>query len=160
VKKCRWYFSPSPQGDKFAYFDEGHVHVYDMASGQSRNITKDVPTSFVDKEDDHNVVNPPIRPIGWAKDGQSPCFTTTGTSGEFPSPRGPRSNLTVNGKKDGIRYRRYFVLDPEERGIDLSGAVYIDVLAERTKKSGIARLDGGKPGATLLFWMTRCIQRC
>jgi len=61
-------------------------------------------------------------------------------------------NLTVNGKKDGIRYQRRFQLDPDEKGIDLSGPVYFGTYAEWTKKAGIARLDKGRPGAVSLLW--------
>jgi dipeptidyl aminopeptidase/acylaminoacyl peptidase len=152
LKKCRWLFGSSPQGDKFVYYDDGQFFAYDMASGQARNITKDVATSFIDKEDDHNVVNPPIRPLGWAKDGKSVLLYDNRDVWNVPVVSGPAVNLTVNGKKDGIRYRRRYVLDPEEKGIDLSGNVYLDALAERSKKAGIARLDGGKPGAAMLLW--------
>ena len=56
------------------------------------------------------------------------------------------TNLTVNGKKDGIRYRRRFALDPEEKGIDLTKPLYVTVYGEWTKKAGIGRIDPGKPG--------------
>ena len=152
VEKCRWLFGASPQGDRFIYYDDGHFYAYDIASGQTRNITKDVPSSFIDKEDDHNVVNPPVRPFGWLKDGKSVLLYDSWDVWQAPVTDGRAVNLTVNGKKDGIRYRRRIVLDPEEKGIDLSGAVYFDLLEERTKKSGIARLDGGKAGVTTLLW--------
>ncbi|MBM3789799.1 MAG: S9 family peptidase, partial [Acidobacteria bacterium] len=152
VKKCRWYFGASPQGDSFLYYDDGHFLAYDMLSGQARNITKGVATSFIDTEDDHNVVNPPVRPVGWAKDGKSVLLYDNWDVWQVPAAAGAASNLTVNGRKDGLRYRRRLVLDREERGIDLAGAVYFDVLAEKSKESGIARIDGGRPGAAMLLW--------
>ncbi|MBM3285648.1 MAG: S9 family peptidase, partial [Candidatus Aminicenantes bacterium] len=48
--------------------------------------------------------------------------------------------------------QRRYVLDPEEKGINLSGSVYFSAYGEWTKKSGIARIDGGKPGAKLFLW--------
>lgn len=152
VKKCRWLFGTAPQGDRFLYYEGGHFHAYDMAAGRTRNLTREVPVSFVDREDDHNVVDPPVRPLGWSKDGKSVLLYDNWDIWLVPVEGGPAVNLTVNGRKEGLRYRRRFVLDPEERGIDLSGALYIDVLAERTKKSGIARIDGGRPGAAMLLW--------
>ena len=59
LKKARWMRGPSTDGTKFLYYEDGHYFVYDMATGQSVNITKTVPTSFIDTEDDHNVVKPP-----------------------------------------------------------------------------------------------------
>ena len=62
---------PSTDGTKFLYYEDGNYFVYDMASGQSANITKTVPTSFIDIEDDHNVVKPPQPALGWTKDGDA-----------------------------------------------------------------------------------------
>jgi len=152
VKKCRWYYSPSFEGTHFLYYDDGNFFVYDMTNGQSRNVTQNVPTSFIDKEDDHNVVKPPVRPIGWVKGGDSVLLSDNWDIWRVPIAAGTAVNLTVNGKKENIRYRRYFRLDPEEKGIDLSGPLYLDVYAEYTKKGGILRLDGGKPSGKMLVW--------
>ena len=59
-----------------------------------------LPISFVDIEDDHNVVKPPAGAIGWAKRQQHRCCSpTTGTSGRSRSTAAPAVNLTVNGKQ-------------------------------------------------------------
>ena len=46
-------------------------HLRHGHAARAANITEGLPTSFVDTEDDHNVDQPPTRPIGWAKDGTS-----------------------------------------------------------------------------------------
>ena len=61
-------------------------------------------------------------------------------------------NLTANGAKDKIRYRRVFRLDPEERGIDLDKPVYVSVYGEWTKKGGIGLIEPGKSGVRMLQW--------
>ena len=61
-------------------------------------------------------------------------------------------NLTVNGKKDSIRYRTRFRLDPEEKGIDLAEPVYVGAYGEWTKKGGIGMIEPGKPGVRMLQW--------
>ncbi len=153
LKKCRWYFGPSPEGSRLLYYDDGNYFSYDMASGQSNNITKDVPASFINTEDDHNVSKPPVYPIGWVKDGVSVLLSDNWDVWNVPVSGGTKAaNLTLNGKKDGIRYQRRFRLDPEEKGIDISGPVYFSAYGEWTKKAGIARVDKGKPGATMLLW--------
>ena len=152
LKKNRWYFGSSPDGTHFLYYQDGHYHTYDMASGKSFNITKNVPTSFIDEESDLNVVDPPVRPVGWAKNGVSVLLSDDWDIWNVPAHGGMGKNLTVNGKHENIRYQRRFRLDPEEKGIDLSKPVYFSTYGEWTKKAGIARIDKGKPGAKMLLW--------
>ena len=65
---------------------------------------------------------------------------------------GTGTNLTVNGKKDGIRYRAIQRTDPDERGWDLSVPRYVNMFGEFTKKGGFGRLEPGKPGVQPLLW--------
>jgi dipeptidyl aminopeptidase/acylaminoacyl peptidase len=151
VKKSRNYFGASPDGTHFLYYDDGNFFTYDLASGQSYNITQGVPAVFYNTEDDHNVVKPAQFPIGWSKNGVSVLLSDGWDIWNVPVHGGQATNLTVNGKKEGIRYQRYR-LDPDEKGIDLSKPVYLGSYGEWTKKAGIARIDNGKPGATVLAW--------
>jgi dipeptidyl aminopeptidase/acylaminoacyl peptidase len=151
LKKARNYSGPSADGTKLLYFDDGQYFVYEIASGQSTDITKTIPTSFVNTEDDHNVVKPPVPPAGWTKDGDAVLLSDGWDIWKVPM-SGTAVNLTVNGRKDAIRYRRILRLDPEERGIDLSVARYVDMFGEFTKKGGVARLEPGKAGVQPLVW--------
>lgn len=155
VKKSRWNYGPSPDGTHFLYYDDGNFFTYDMAAGKSYNITDKVPTSFIDTEDDHNVTKPPTNIVGWTKDGASVLLSDDWDIWNVPvhaNASGQATNLTVNGKKEKIRYQTRFRIDAEEKGIDLSQPVYVRTYGEWTKKSGIARIDGGKPGAKVLAW--------
>lgn len=152
LRKCRWYFSPSPDGTHFLYYDDGHYFTHDMASGRSYNITKDVPTSFINTEDDHNVVKPPVMPVGWTKDGVSVLLSDNWDVWNVPVHGGKAVNLTSKGKKDLVRYQRYIRLDPEEKGIDLDKPVYLTIYGEWTKKGGIVRIEKAKPEPTVLLW--------
>jgi dipeptidyl aminopeptidase/acylaminoacyl peptidase len=152
LKKSRWSYGMSPDGSQFLYYDDGHYFAYDLASGQSMNITAKVPAVFFNDEDDHNVVKPPRFPMGWTKDSASVLLSDGWDIWNVPTRGGQAVNLTVNGKKDGIRYQRRFQIDPDEKGVDLSAPVYLTVYGEWTKKAGIARLDGGKPGPKVLLW--------
>ena len=88
------------------------TYTYDMATGQATNITKAVPTSFIDTEDDHPVVKPPTPPLAGRRTASSCCSPTTGTSGRCRSDGGAAINLTVDGRKDQVRYRGVVDLDP------------------------------------------------
>jgi dienelactone hydrolase len=155
LKRARWYNGPSPDGKSFLYYEDGHYHVYAMDSGQTQNITLNAPMSFVDTEDDHNVVKPPAGSIGWTRDSASVLLTDNWDIWQVPVNGGTAVNLTANGRKDQIRYqRRYPIEPPQERalGIDLTRPQYFAAYGEWTKKAGIARLAPGKPGVDLLNW--------
>ena len=150
--KARGNPSLSPDGTRALYYDDGHYFTYEFATGTSRNITANVATSFIDTEDDHNVSKPAIPPMGWAKDGSAVLLFDNWDVWKVPATGGTAVNLTMNGKKDGIRYLRRYSFDPEERGIDLTKPLYFAAYGERTKKEGLARVEPGKTGATMRLW--------
>lgn len=152
LKKIRWSNAVSPDGTHLLYYDDGNFFTYEFAAGQSYNMTAKVPTSFVNEEDDHNVVKPPTNPLGWTKDGRSVLISDNWDIWNIPVHGGQAVNLTLNGKKDRIRYQTRYRLDPEEKGIDLAAPQYFRAYGEWTKKTGIARLENGKPGLKMLAW--------
>ncbi|MCS6974279.1 MAG: prolyl oligopeptidase family serine peptidase [Cyclobacteriaceae bacterium] len=148
---------PSPDGTKFLYGKDGHYHVYDILSGSSSNITEKVKTSFINTEDDHNVVKPLTPVLGWSLDSRYIVVRDLWDIWQVPlNTREQAVNLTQNGKKEKIRYQSRFVLDPDEKGIDLKKPQYFRTYGEWTKKSGIVRLEAGKngliPGPKTLLW--------
>ena len=154
-KRVRWYNGPSPDGASFLFYDDGHYHVYSMETGQARNITQGVPASFIDTEDDHNVIKPPAGMIGWASDSGSVLLHDNYDVWQVPVSAGQAANLTLNGRRDQIRYTRRFAIEPPEtrnEGIDLTRPLYFAAYGEWTKKAGIARVDPGKPGVQMLNW--------
>jgi len=159
LKKQRWSFNVSPDGTHLLYYKDGNFYTYRLSTGESYNITEKVPTSFINTEDDHNVKNPPIRPFGWTKDGKFVLLYDNWDSWLVPVHGGKGVNLTINGKKDGIRYRRRFILDPDEKGIDLSRPLYFSMYGEWNKKGGVARIDKGKPGPRVLLWENATFKR-
>jgi dienelactone hydrolase len=152
LKQSRWTYGASPTGTHFAYYLDGQYWVYDLTSGQTTNLTKSVPTSFINTEDDHNIDRPPVPFVGWARDGKSVILSDNWDLWQVPISGGAGTNLTLNGKKEQVRYRRPVVLDPEQRGFDLSGPVYIDVYGEWTKRNGIGVIEPGKPGVKRIMW--------
>ncbi|HMQ00657.1 MAG TPA: prolyl oligopeptidase family serine peptidase, partial [Cyclobacteriaceae bacterium] len=155
---------PSPDGTKFLYGMDGHYFVYDILSKQSSNITDRVRTSFVNTEDDHNVEKPLTPSIGWSSDNRYVLIRDLWDVWQIPlNAREAAINLTQNGKKEKIRYQNRFVLDPDEKGIDLKKPQYFRTYGEWNKKSGIVRIDPGKntlnAGAKVLLWEDANINR-
>lgn len=149
---------PSTDGTKLIYGEDGHFYVYDIASGSTTNITENLPVTFVDVEDDHNVEKPMISPLGWSSDSKYILLRDDWDIWQVAlDGKSPAVNLTQNGRDEKIRYQYRFGLDEEEKGIDLSKPTYIRTYGEWDKKSGIALLSPAKKGglqagAEMLVW--------
>ncbi len=155
AKRARWYNGVSPDGNSFLRYEDGHYYVHPMEGRQPRNVTLNVSTSFVDTEDDHNVVKPPAGVIGWSSDSTSVLLRDNWDIWQVPVDAGQAVNLTGTGRKEQVRFQRRYALEPPEdraRGIDLSKPQYFAAYGEWTKKAGIARINPGRPGAEMLTW--------
>lgn len=62
---------PSPDGSQLLYYEAGNYHVAQLETAAVRNITQDVPASFVNDESDVNVEKPPRSAFGWSSDNAS-----------------------------------------------------------------------------------------
>jgi len=152
LQKSRYFNGPSPDSKYLAYFDDGHHWVYNTATGDKKSLTANVKaTTFWNDEDDHNVHKPPARSLGWTADSSALLVTDNWDIWKIGLD-GKAVNLTGNGKKEKIRYRSRYRLDPDEKGIDLAKAVYIDAYGEWTKKNGVFRLDPGAKAPVRLAW--------
>jgi dipeptidyl aminopeptidase/acylaminoacyl peptidase len=147
---------PSPDGLKFVYGDDGHYYVYDLTTNTAVNITQKIATNFVNVEDDHNVTKPLTPVIGWSSDSKYVLIRDLWDIWQIAVNGSSVVNLTLNGKKDQVRYVGRYMIDEEEKGFDLKKKNYFRIYGEWTKKSGIVTLDPGsnglKPGATVLVW--------
>jgi dipeptidyl aminopeptidase/acylaminoacyl peptidase len=145
--------SASPTGTHFLYYKDGHYHAYDMVAGKSTNVTEAVSASFVDTEDDHNFDRPARPSYGWSRDGKFVLLSDGWDIWRVAVDGSGGTNLTENGKTDGIRYRGLSQFEPEPKpGIDLTRPVYTSMFGEWTKKDGLGRIDPSKAGVNVLFW--------
>ncbi len=148
---------PSPDGTKLLYGEAGHFLVYDIPTATTRNLTENLPVSFVNAEDDHNVEKPLQNALGWSSDSQYLLLRDGWDIWQVPlATKENPVNLTQNGQSEKIRYQYRFVTDPDEKGIDLKKPQYIRIYGEWDKKSGVALLTPAKAGlaagAKRLLW--------
>ena len=82
------------------------------------------------------------------------CSRTAGTSGRCRSPAGAAVNLTGNGRKDAIRYRRRFALDPDETRASISRKPQYFSALRRVDEEGRLRAASSpaSPGVQMLLW--------
>ena len=147
LKKIRWSFMPSYDGRALLYYKNGEFYTISMITGKSYNITKNVPTSFINAEDDHNVKNPPVYQygFGWSRDGKYLLLTDGWDIWKIDRFGKKYNNLTINGKKDGIRYKYPFILDKYFNGFDNNKPLFVSMYGEWTKRGGIIKLNLKNP---------------
>ncbi len=170
LKHAEHVFNESPDGSKLLYYQDGQYFALDLASGKSTDLTSKLATSFIDTEDDHNVVKPPRQSFGWSKDSSTVLLSDGWDIWKVAADGSSGVNLTVNGKKDSIRYRRPLRFDEEsaggpgagggrggfgggnDKGLDLKEPIYLQAFAEYTKKGGVGRIEPGAAGVKMLQW--------
>ncbi len=164
----------SPDGRRVLFWGkDANYWVLDLVTGDSTNITKGVPTTFANSEDDHNnLVPPPVQPRGWTKDGAAVVLYDNWDLWKVPATPGSGAavNLTGDGKRTQVRYQTMyrFAATPgaggrggaapagggrggSNTGIDLTQPLFVGSYGEWTKKEGLSRIDPGQPGAKALF---------
>ncbi len=161
-QKLTGQMSAAPDGHRvLTWGRDANWWILDIATGDSVNITRGVPTSFANMEDDHNnLVQPPAGTRGWSLDGNSVLLSDGWDIWKVPTKPGAGTavNLTVNGRKDQIRYQTIYRFDTGRNarspalGVDLSKPLYIGTYGEWTKKAGLSRVDPGQPGAKSLVF--------
>jgi dipeptidyl aminopeptidase/acylaminoacyl peptidase len=161
---------PSPDGTKLLFWGkDGHYWVLNMVTGDSVNITRGAPVSFVNTQDDHNNLFPPaIFPRGWAKDNSAVLLYDNWDVWKVPvNPASGRAvNLTGDGRRTQVRYNRSYQFEdaaaggggrfggPGGGGIDLTKPLYFGTYGEWTKREGLSRVDPAKPGAERIVFDT------
>ncbi|WP_373400255.1 hypothetical protein V8V91_12065 [Algoriphagus halophilus] len=120
------------------YGYDGNYYMYDIASGEEKNLTGSLPVTFVNEDDDHNVKKPLESFLGWSSDSKYVLISDGWDIWQIPVEDGKEQaiNLTQDGRKESIRYQYRFRLDPEEKGFDLSQPQYFRMYGEWTKKVG------------------------
>jgi hypothetical protein len=171
-KALQFFGLPSPDGKQLLFWgDDANYWALDLATGQKRNVTKDLGVSFANTDDDHNNIVLPPRPVmAWAKDANAVLLNDGWDVWRVPVTAGGKAvNLTGDGRKNQTRYQHLynFVAGTTtarggrggraggqglEEGIDLTKPLYFGTYGEWTKKEGIARVEPGKAGATLLVF--------
>ena len=174
TKKPTGAMSTSPDGSKaIVWGKDANWWVLDLASGDSVNITKGIPTSFSNSEDDHNNLFPPAAGSrGWSNDNHFVLLYDNWDIWKVPTVpgNGVAVNLTGDGKKTQVHYQNMYRFEPTGAagtvgrggrggrggasvadGIDLSQPLYLGTYGEWTKKEGLARVDGGQVGAKSLM---------
>ena len=155
----------SPQG-KYAYWygeTDSCWYTISLADGQRHRLS--TPESFPAWDEDNDVPNYPSAhgSAGWTADDQSILIYDRYDIWQF-DPTGTKApvNLTVNGRKEGIKYK-LITLDKEARFIDLGKSQLLKGFNEQTRAEGYyaAKLSAPATPKQLIGgdYMLRTIQK-
>ncbi len=149
------YVQAGPSGKYLLFLQDDHYWTVNLATRAITNISKAVPTSFIDTESDQTVKQkPPFGLAGWTKDDAAILLYDKFDLWQVPADGSKAQRLTA-GATYQVRHR-LLRIDPDERWIDLGKPVYLSLFGEWTKKSGFGRLEPGG-GVTGLVWLDKSV---
>lgn len=133
--------SPGRNSTYCAYYDARHWWIYDARSGEARNATASLGTTFEDPEDDNTIPQKPAAgfPV-WAKDG-SVVFLHDAFD-VFAVPMTGAGTRVTNGRSDAVR-SAVLDLGLDEDGIRVGDPLYLSLFNTKTKASGIGVVESG-----------------
>ena len=160
IKKARWVFGPSPDASHVLYYDEGMFLYLRSGDRGIDTISAKTNATFLDNEDDHNVVKPPRRPIGWSSDSKFVLLSDGWDIWKASADGGAGVNLTGNGKQEKIRYATRFRLDPKRRASICRSRCMSRRMASGPRRAGSAWSSRDARESTCCIGMTRITRRC
>jgi dipeptidyl aminopeptidase/acylaminoacyl peptidase len=154
-----YYVNASPSGRYLLYFHDDNYWTVNTATRTVVNITKGIPTVFVDRESDYTIKQKPAFGFaGWTKDDASVILYDKFDLWQV-TPDGAHATKLTDGAADQVRHR-YVKLNPRDEFIDADKPMYLSMFGIWTKKSGFARLQPAASGAWKeehLIWLDKSV---
>jgi dipeptidyl aminopeptidase/acylaminoacyl peptidase len=152
------YLQASPGGKYLMYLENDQYWTVDINTRAAVNITKNIKTSFVDKESDATIQQKPAFGVaGWTKNDADVILYDKLDLWKV-SPDGSRATRLTDGSADQVR-SRYVRLDSSEDVVDLDKPAYLSLFGVWSKKSGYAVLRPGAAAPERLMLADRSIER-
>lgn len=142
--KEEWDYEWSNDGNYLLQYAEPDWFVYDVSTGEKRNLTADLGVEFWDTDDDHPDRKRSWGMAGWTKDDEAVILYDKFDLWYFPVKKGSPENLTKSYGRDNNIRLRYFRADPEEEFIDIKKPLMLRAFNNRTKAAGMFEVKKGK----------------
>lgn len=144
----------SPCGKYVMWYDNKNYYSYCMATGDTVNMTADMPVLIWNDEDDHPMPAEPWGEACWAEDDAALLIYDKFDIWAV-DPDGRRQPVCVTageGRKRNIRFR-YMRMNPEERYVKPGQQMLLEVFDFTDKYNGLATVNygkGAKPAVNVL----------
>jgi dipeptidyl aminopeptidase/acylaminoacyl peptidase len=152
-----FYVQASPGGRYLLFVQDDHYWTVNTATRAVVNLTRNVQTSFVDRESDATIKQKPTFGVaGWTKNDEAVILYDKFDLWQIAAD-GSRAQRLTDGAAEQVRHR-YLRLNPDDEWIDTAQPAYLGLFGTWSKKSGYARLRFGA-GAERLIWLDKNVTR-
>lgn len=131
----------SPNSDYLLFFREGHYQLLNTKTLAITNLTKNIPTSFVNQFDDHNIDRPATGSYGFTADNKYVLLKDNYDLWKVSLDGKSAIRLSDNWSSHKLIVSGYNRLYEEDDFIDLKKNQYFHVLNYNTKQKGVALLS-------------------
>lgn len=135
--------------DKYVvWFSEKNYYTYDIQTGDTVNVTANIPYPVWDNDDDHPSAPSPWGGVYWsANDDRMLLYDKYDIWSVDPKGKAQPECLTAGeGRKRNLRFR-YTNMDPERRWLSKGDEMLLTVFDFTDKYQGLATMNYGKPAA-------------
>jgi dipeptidyl aminopeptidase/acylaminoacyl peptidase len=154
VQRIRFDQGASPNGQWFAWFQDGKVFAQNLTTGAKKDLSAAAGVDFTDVDADRPGEKPAWGIAGWSRDGRSILVNGKFDLWSIPlEGTGAAVNLTRGiGERDQIHFDVVSLdEDDADDGIDTSKLVLLSAYGEWTKKSGYWTVEPGKAPRALMY---------
>lgn len=130
----------SPNSEYLLFYNDGNYHTLNTKTLAITNSTKNVPTSFVNKDNDHNIDKPSTGSYGWTADSKHVLIKDNFDVWKISVDGKSATSLSDNWKNQKLTATNYNRIYEDDESIDLKKDQYFNILNEDTKQKGIALL--------------------
>ena len=130
----------SPNSEYLLFYKQGHYYTLNLKTLVQTNVTKNVPASFVDIYDDHNVENIATANYGWTADGKYLLIKDNFDLWKISADGKSHQMLTDNWKDKKVTISSYNNNYEDDNDIDLKKDQYFNIFSDATKQKGVALL--------------------
>jgi dienelactone hydrolase len=153
-------FFPSPDGVHVVTWADSAYQVRDLRTAAAQPLTAKGGPTFGTLPNDYSPHKAPVEPVAWSQEGDVVVLSDGWDLWAVPIDGRAPTNLTVDGRRMGVKYGRPLTgligIDPiigyGTATVDMSKPWYANAMGYWTTENGIIRIDGSRPGAHRLLW--------
>ena len=141
----------SPDGRFVLYYHDGNYHLFDVASGEARNVTADLGVPFADEDHDYPSAPPGYGFSEWLADDSGVFVYDKYDIWQVPTDGSEPLNLTQGaGRQQEVTFR-VVDMDPDEKVIEPDSQLLVEGYHQKQKHDALFTARPGTSGATRLL---------
>ncbi len=140
--KPNWTLSPG--GGFVLYYQDGDYHLFDVASGERRNVTADLGAPFADEDHDYPSAPPGYGFSEWLADDSAIFIYDKYDIWQVPTDGSEPFNLTEGSGRQQELTLRVVDMDPEEDSIEPGSHLLVEGYHQKQKHDALYTAQPGQ----------------